>query len=114
MSGLPDVISSGIYVVDEIMEEPVPCGQSGFNCSKLGSQFYCSKQFWEGPNYGITNFDNFGLAMLTVFQCITLEGWTEVLYNVRLPFHKNSVKHAYNAFHRNIANKIFISIVLIR
>lgn len=37
---------------------------------------------WDGPNDGITNFDNFGLAMLTVFQCITLEGWTDVLYNV--------------------------------
>lgn len=35
---------------------------------------------WPGPNDGITNFDNFGLAMLTVFQCITLEGWTDVLY----------------------------------
>jgi voltage-dependent calcium channel L type alpha-1D len=37
-------------------------------------------EYWEGPNSGITNFDNFILAMLTVFQCITLEGWTEVLY----------------------------------
>jgi len=37
---------------------------------------------WEGPNDGITNFDNFGLAMLTVFQCVTLEGWTEMMYYV--------------------------------
>merc|ERR1719228_218655 len=28
----------------------------------------------------MTNFDNFVLAVLTVFQCVTLEGWTEVLY----------------------------------
>uniref|UniRef100_A0A672P2T9 Voltage-dependent L-type calcium channel subunit alpha-1F-like n=1 Tax=Sinocyclocheilus grahami TaxID=75366 RepID=A0A672P2T9_SINGR len=35
---------------------------------------------WEGPNGGITNFDNFFFAMLTVFQCITMEGWTDVLY----------------------------------
>lgn len=35
---------------------------------------------WEGPNDGITNFDNFAFAMLTVFQCITMEGWTDVLY----------------------------------
>jgi hypothetical protein len=33
-----------------------------------------------GPNNGITNFDNFGLAMLTVFQCVSLEGWTDVMY----------------------------------
>ena len=38
------------------------------------------REYWEGPNAGITNFDNFILAVLTVFQCVTLEGWTEVLY----------------------------------
>jgi voltage-dependent calcium channel L type alpha-1D len=35
-----------------------------------------------GPNNGITNFDNIGLAMLTVFQCITMEAWTDVMYYV--------------------------------
>lgn len=35
---------------------------------------------WAGPNGGITNFDNFFFAMLTVFQCVTMEGWTDVLY----------------------------------
>lgn len=39
---------------------------------------------WEGPNNGITNFDHIGLAMLTVLQCITLEGWTQILYYVSL------------------------------
>ena len=39
-------------------------------------------EYWNGPNNGITNFDNFGLAMLTVFQCITMEGWTDVMYDV--------------------------------
>ena len=34
----------------------------------------------DGPNFGITNFDNFFVSMLTVFQCVTLEGWTDVLY----------------------------------
>ncbi|XP_025156407.1 muscle calcium channel subunit alpha-1 isoform X8 [Harpegnathos saltator] len=69
-------------VTGEIMDNPVPCGPGGFQCSRVGAEYYCSKQFWEGPNYGITNFDNFGLAMLTVFQCVTLEGWTDVLYNI--------------------------------
>eukprot|EP00095_Tigriopus_kingsejongensis_P009064 maker-scaffold308_size214241-snap-gene-1.43 protein:Tk09064 transcript:maker-scaffold308_size214241-snap-gene-1.43-mRNA-1 annotation:"IP15192p" len=36
---------------------------------------------WEGPNEGITSFDNVGLAMLTVFQCVTMEGWTPILYS---------------------------------
>lgn len=59
------------------MDEPHPCGY-GFECPE---QWSCNYTDW-GPNYGITNFNNFGLSMLTVFQCITLEGWTDVLYNV--------------------------------
>lgn len=65
------------------MDNPIPCGSGGFQCDNVGPEYYCSRRFWEGPNWGITNFDNFGLAMLTVFQCVTLEGWTDVLYNVR-------------------------------
>jgi len=39
---------------------------------------------WIGPNYGITSFDNIGYAMLTVLQCITMEGWTQVMYFVSI------------------------------
>lgn len=69
---------------NEIMEDVHPCSleEGGFNCSDVGPEFVC-RSGWEGPNFGITNFDNFGLSMLTVFQCITLEGWTDVLYNVQ-------------------------------
>lgn len=28
---------------------------------------------------GITSFDNIGYAMLTVFQCVTMEGWTPIM-----------------------------------
>ncbi|XP_048875915.1 probable voltage-dependent N-type calcium channel subunit alpha-1B isoform X1 [Brienomyrus brachyistius] len=38
-------------------------------------------EYWIGPNFGITNFDNILFAVLTVFQCITMEGWVEILYN---------------------------------
>ena len=51
----------------------------GFQCPENVSA--CT-QYWEGPNFGITSFDNIGYAMLTVFQCITMEGWTSVLYYV--------------------------------
>ncbi|XP_043279839.1 muscle calcium channel subunit alpha-1 isoform X13 [Venturia canescens] len=69
-------------LTEEMMEDPHPCGDQGFQCSSLGDEYYCSRRYWEGPNNGITNFDNFGLAMLTVFQCVTLEGWTDVLYDI--------------------------------
>ncbi len=67
----------------EIMNDPKNCG-GGFNCD-LGEDddsVYVCRFYWEGPNQGITNFDNIGLAMLTVFQCISLEGWTDVMYSV--------------------------------
>lgn len=64
------------------MEGAHPCdADNGYNCSKLGNDYEC-RDGWDGPNFGITNFDNFGLSMLTVFQCITLEGWTDVMYHV--------------------------------
>ena len=40
------------------------------------------KPGWEGPAMGIINFDNILFAVITVFQCITMEGWTDVLYSV--------------------------------
>ncbi|XP_071982795.1 voltage-dependent L-type calcium channel subunit alpha-1D isoform X22 [Engystomops pustulosus] len=60
-------------------DEPAPCAFSGNGrvCPVNGSE---CKSGWAGPNGGITNFDNFAFAMLTVFQCITMEGWTDVLY----------------------------------
>uniref|UniRef100_A0A9J7ZBP0 Voltage-dependent L-type calcium channel subunit alpha n=1 Tax=Cyprinus carpio carpio TaxID=630221 RepID=A0A9J7ZBP0_CYPCA len=60
-------------------DDPVPCAFAGHGrqCTANGSE--CRGK-WEGPNGGITNFDNFFFAMLTVFQCITMEGWTDVLY----------------------------------
>ncbi|KJH46255.1 transporter, cation channel family protein [Dictyocaulus viviparus] len=70
-------------------KDPTPCGTVGsaFHCvpsdalTGMGVQWECSSNTtWPGPNNGITNFDNFGLAMLTVFQCVSLEGWTDVMY----------------------------------
>ncbi|KAF6729227.1 putative voltage-dependent N-type calcium channel subunit alpha-1B [Oryzias melastigma] len=69
---------------DDITRDEVdkrPCGEklpsrlcpNGTSC--LGG--------WLGPNFGITQFDNILFAVLTVFQCITMEGWTDMLYFVR-------------------------------
>ncbi|XP_063321232.1 voltage-dependent L-type calcium channel subunit alpha-1D isoform X3 [Pelmatolapia mariae] len=60
-------------------EEPAPCAISGHGRHCLLNGTVC-REGWQGPNNGITNFDNFLFAMLTVFQCITMEGWTDVLY----------------------------------
>nr|AAC63050.1 voltage-gated calcium channel alpha-1 subunit [Cyanea capillata] len=61
--------------------EPKPCSTTTSYGRQCPSGSIC-KNNWEGPNYGITNFDNVALAALTVFQCTTLEGWTDVLYDI--------------------------------
>merc|ERR550517_1104478 len=56
-------------------QDNVPTGS--FVC--LHNESICLEK-WDGPNKGITSFDNIGLAMLTTFQCVTMEGWTPIMY----------------------------------
>jgi len=73
-------------------EELTPCAVTSGNASAGigGGGFVCNtsrsecKEGWEGPKFGIIGFDNIFFAMLTVFQCITMEGWTTVMYYVRI------------------------------
>uniref|UniRef100_A0A672ITG2 Voltage-dependent L-type calcium channel subunit alpha n=1 Tax=Salarias fasciatus TaxID=181472 RepID=A0A672ITG2_SALFA len=60
-------------------EKPAPCAQAGNGrrCAINGTE---CRSGWPGPNNGITHFDNLGFSMLTVYQCITTQGWTDVLY----------------------------------
>uniref|UniRef100_A0A182NRJ5 Voltage-dependent calcium channel type A subunit alpha-1 n=1 Tax=Anopheles dirus TaxID=7168 RepID=A0A182NRJ5_9DIPT len=78
VSGIPtQIVKEG--------EFPTPCNADNDTIAPTGayvcnsSDSTCIEQ-WEGPNFGITSFDNIGFAMLTVFQCITMEGWTAILY----------------------------------
>ena len=41
----------------------------------------CSR-YVAGVNYGITSYDNIFLSILTVFQCVTTEGWSDIMYYV--------------------------------
>lgn len=62
-------------------DEAKPCADSdswGRHCS---GGMICESD-WAGPSKGIINFDTFYFAVITVFQCITMEGWTDVLYYV--------------------------------
>ncbi|CAB1324392.1 unnamed protein product, partial [Coregonus sp. 'balchen'] len=61
--------------------ETVDKSESEFPCGvrKCPDKYAC-RDTWIGPNDGITQFDNILFAVLTVFQCITMEGWTTVLY----------------------------------
>lgn len=68
-----------------LLTDAEPVGD--FPCGKEAPARLCEgdtecREYWPGPNFGITNFDNILFAILTVFQCITMEGWTDILYNV--------------------------------
>ena len=38
-------------------------------------------------NYNLINFDNIGKAFLTIFQCITMEGWTQIMNMYQDAYH---------------------------
>ncbi|XP_052128297.1 voltage-dependent calcium channel type A subunit alpha-1 isoform X23 [Frankliniella occidentalis] len=71
--------------IDKEGEAETPCNTDNKTEAPTGS-YVCNSntstclEEWDGPNFGITSFDNIGFAMLTVFQCITMEGWTTILY----------------------------------
>lgn len=69
-----------LHYSDEMYDEQ-PCGEA--LPARVCEEGYCM-EYWIGPNYGITQFDNVLFAVLTVFQCITMEGWTDMLYYVRV------------------------------
>ena len=79
-----NLIGNPLYPTD------IPCNDlKGFKCPAIQpgdpyDRIQCRAE-WVGPFYGIINFDNIGLSMLTVFQCITMEGWTNILYVVNKP-----------------------------
>merc|ERR550532_2936084 len=78
VSDLDEIVRDGLNTI-------VPCNAESQDTAPAGA-FLCNStesiclEKWRGPNYGITSFDNILFAMLTVFQCITMEGWTSMLY----------------------------------
>ena len=55
-----------------VAEGKIPTYAPGMLCRDTG----------QNPNNGVTSFDNILQAWLTIFQCITLEGWVDVTYHV--------------------------------
>lgn len=48
-------------------------------------EYFCGKQN-ANPNFGVTNFDNLMFALLVVFQCITLEGWSDIMVQFQMSY----------------------------
>lgn len=62
-------IQNGFYSDTELV-----CG-----AEKCPASYECISGL-DNPNYGVTNFDNILISLVTIFQIITLEGWTTVMY----------------------------------
>ena len=60
-----------------VLEEERLCSSKSGRPCPVG---YSCMRYWAGPNSGMTSFDNIFISMLTVFTCITCEGWTSTMY----------------------------------
>lgn len=74
--------ADSVFVLVGEQAADFPCGLEP-PARTCGNGTVC-REYWIGPNFGITNFDNILFAILTVFQCITMEGWVDILYDVSL------------------------------
>lgn len=112
-------------VVDLIIkegEQASPCNTdikevAPFGANVCNPNISACREYWEGPNAGITSFDNIGFAMLTVFQCITMEGWTAILYWVKQEICSSVLKVLFSFFfiyHLFIFSSFSLSLSLLK
>lgn len=72
----------------------VLCGNVGCEQNQI-----CSKLL-KNPNYGLMSFDNLFYSFLNVFQIVTVDNWTSIMYSVQKTF-------------SNYASIYFLSLVII-
>ena len=48
--------------------------------------YTCLPHAGPNPNYGFTSYDDFGWALLTSFQLVTLDFWEDVYLHVSILF----------------------------
>uniref|UniRef100_A0A3P9BKD6 Ion transport domain-containing protein n=1 Tax=Maylandia zebra TaxID=106582 RepID=A0A3P9BKD6_9CICH len=59
-------------------DEPIQAGQ----CVNWNMYYNVCRAGDHNPDLGVINFDNIGYAWITIFQVVTLEGWTNIMYYV--------------------------------
>lgn len=57
----------------------------------------------ESLNWGYTTFDNIFVAFLSIFQSITMEGWSNILYQVRQPHNRS---HSGVSLSRSVFSRV--------
>ena len=79
-----------VFETGDVVTEPVdpqtacrrPDAISGDTGSTCAEGLQC-KWYGKNPMYGTLSFDNIFVALMTIFQCITLEGWIDVAYTFK-------------------------------
>lgn len=61
----------------------------------------CLAGFGDNPNYGYTNFDTFGWALLSAFRLMMQDFWENLYQQVRMSF----PKYEYYIVFNTIPNK---------
>jgi len=75
--------SQDVYVCPSSGSHPRTCGSNfdDFGNPRFTDPTFMRSAVWnDARNWGFTSFDNIVFAFFTIFQCITLEGWTPILY----------------------------------
>uniref|UniRef100_A0A3B4X2K4 Ion transport domain-containing protein n=1 Tax=Seriola lalandi dorsalis TaxID=1841481 RepID=A0A3B4X2K4_SERLL len=57
-------------------------GAAANACVNWNSYYNICRAGDHNPNMGVTSFDNIGHALIVLFQVVTLEGWTDILFFV--------------------------------
>jgi hypothetical protein len=57
-----------------------PSGIAFFGYSMTADQLMNQATYTEDLGFGLMNFDHIGIGFMTIFQIVTLEGWTGIMY----------------------------------
>jgi len=57
-------------------EDDIICGYK-----ECPSGYICGKML-KNPDFDITGFDDIGISLLMVFVCVTMEGWTQIMFYI--------------------------------
>lgn len=88
---LPGGVVDGVWPIDPTQHRLCSKTGSGYTClngSVCGEPkdvglHYSSDPLDIDTDFRITNFDNPLIGLLTIFQCITFDGWSTMMYNIK-------------------------------
>ncbi|KFM60099.1 Sodium channel protein 60E, partial [Stegodyphus mimosarum] len=84
--------------------QPAVCGNKT-GARKCPQNYSCLPGIGENPNFGYTNFDSYGWALLTTFQLITLDYWEDVY---------NKEKDKIKRFTSNFPNRLYSTLIALK